>query len=914
MMKNRKLALTVAGVIALVFSAGGVSQTTTSPAASPATALTPSAKDEMLVLSPFVVNTAKDHGYLAADVISAGSLSTNLLRTPADLSVMTRDLLDDLGVISIQEAQAWLPSSDPYANTTNETDFGTNVSFRGLTASTNTRNFFRQGFAPSEISTERVEGARGANGILYGDSTFGGNVNITTKRAGFGKNFETVRLQADSFGSLRATLDVNHVANSKLAVRLNAEASDGKLWYDNSFNDRYGAHFAATYRPWRNGELRLDLETAYTDRSNGRPDILLDQTSAWDGTAVTAKMTANPAPTSGIRRRTTDYWIFHPSFGVQNFRDFGFSASVGANTFQVGEPGYGPPVPIANFPNLPSRKFTAQNHEMHINAHRDNASLAFEQRWESGLVLEVSGNTTSSVSTGTTTYFTNVYRDVNGVLPDGSTNRNFGKFYSENSAGFNPIRTQEYTTGWRVGAAYPLEFYGITQKISAVVQWREHISDFEARQYYRLNAVTGPTGNLDTNQTVRWIRYWDETELDQAPPPSTTTDTFGFIDSRNFFTDEDLRSGQLNSVGEYFGGKLTSILGVRRDIYKAYQTNIINPREIGTGRVINNSLFRGNDAEVTTTSIGATYFPVKTVGAYLFRSGGFLPAIRDEPQLDGSSAVNLAKSVSIGYGLRFTFFKGRLVGSVGRYDATEKDKFVLGDLRPFNNIWVAMGLPDKQLNVPRTQYTDSLQLKSTGWEADITANLASLRLSMNVSLPDTEQTNSRPGTRRYYDDNIATWRAAAQNPALPVADRNAINTNIASIESVISSAADGRPLNGRYDYRVNVFGSYTLQSGPLKKLRLSAGMNIYGRKIIGNDVGNSFGYIYDDAYYIATASIGYGWKVRGYPVDLQLNVANLLDYSDPIYRGVTAFGGVAYRNTFFYETPRMARLTATFRF
>lgn len=908
-MKHRNLAMGPVGAIFLMLSASGFGQT--APSAQKTTAAAP---DEPIVLSPFVINTDKDHGYLAADVISAGSLSTNLLRTPADLTVITRDLLDDLGVISIQEAQAWLPSSDPYANSTNETDFGTNVSFRGLTASTNTRNFFRQGFAPSEISTERVEGARGANGILYGDSTFGGNVNITTKRASFGRNFETVRLQADSFGSRRVTLDANHVAGSTLAVRINAEASDGKLWYDHSFNKRYGVHFASTYKPWRNGELRLDLETAYTDRTNGRPDILLDQTSAWDGTPVTGRMTSNPNPSTGIRRRTTDYWVFNPSFGVLNFRDFGFSASVGANTFQVGEPGYGPPVPIANFPNLPSRKFTAQNHEMHINAHRNNASLAFEQRWSSGLVLEVSGNTTASVSKGTTTYFTNVYRDVNSVLPNGQPNPNFGKFYSENSAGYNPIRTQEYTTGWRVGAAYPLEFRGITQQISAVVQWREHISDFEAQQYYRLNAVTAANGNLDTNQTLRWIRYWDETALDQAPPESTAIDKFGYIDSRNFFTDEDLRSMQLNSVGEYFSGKLTSILGVRRDVYKAYQTNIINPREVGTGRVINNSYFKGNDAKATTTSIGATYFPVKSVGAYLFRSEGFLPAIRDEPQLDGSDAVNLAKSVSVGYGLRFNFFRGKLVGSLGRYDATEKDKFVLGDLRPFNNIWVAMGLPEKQLNVPRTQYTDSLQLKSTGWEADLTANLSALRLSMNMSFPDTEQTNSRPGTRRYYDQNIATWRAAAQDTSRPLAERNVINNNIAAIETIISGAADGRPLTGRYDYRINVFGSYTIPSGPLKKLRLSAGMNIYGRKIIGNEVGKSFDYIYDDAYCIATASIGYGWKVHDYPFDLQLNVSNLLDYSDPIYRGVTAYNGVAYRNTFFYETPRMARLTATLRF
>jgi outer membrane receptor protein involved in Fe transport len=48
------------------------------------------------------------------------------------------------------------------------------------------------------------------------------------------------------------------------------------------------------------------------------------------------------------------------------------------------------------------------------------------------------------------------------------------------------------------------------------------------------------------------------------------------------------------------------------------------------------------------------------------------------------------------------------------------------------------------------------------------------------------------------------------------------------------------------------------------------------------------------------------------PVTFQLNVSNLLDYRDPIFKSTTVYQGTAYRNAFNYLEPRNVTLTVKF--
>jgi hypothetical protein len=137
-------------------------------------------QEDTFVLSPFTVSTSKDTGYIAADTLNAGRLSTNLLMTPGNIDVFTRDLINDLGVFNIDEASAWLTNARPIElgaiegngmnpGSLSQSDSGTNVSLRGLGANPSTRNYFTSATTPKEYNVERIESSRGPNAILYGD-------------------------------------------------------------------------------------------------------------------------------------------------------------------------------------------------------------------------------------------------------------------------------------------------------------------------------------------------------------------------------------------------------------------------------------------------------------------------------------------------------------------------------------------------------------------------------------------------------------------------------------------------------------------------------------------------------------------------------------------------------------------------
>ena len=57
-----------------------------------------SPKKEIVELSPFTVNSARDNGFVAATALTGGRLITDLRDTPAAYSVLTRDFIEALNL------------------------------------------------------------------------------------------------------------------------------------------------------------------------------------------------------------------------------------------------------------------------------------------------------------------------------------------------------------------------------------------------------------------------------------------------------------------------------------------------------------------------------------------------------------------------------------------------------------------------------------------------------------------------------------------------------------------------------------------------------------------------------------------------------------------------------------------------
>jgi outer membrane receptor protein involved in Fe transport len=892
-----------------------------------------SAKDEAVTLSPFTVSTEKDTGYMAADVLSSGMMPITLLRSPGDTTVLTRDFLDDLGAIDSMSVQQWLTSTDVInvqGQGTNPTDFGTSTTFRGVGGG-HTRNYFKSAHTPEIYVTERIEGARGPNGILYGDASQGGKTNFVTKRPTFTHNFGSVKLLLDGYTTqnkvgMGAYLDINHVFNPQWAARINVQKKAGPQWYDRSFDKHHGANATVTYRPWRGAAVTLEVEKDLVAATTYRPDAYFDALSLWDRTTtVNAPLTAAPAASTGLNRLTAHTWVYIAGIGTMDWQNMGLTTGTGISTLPNSLEGGRDK--LRNFPVKPSKTFNMQSPLEKVESHEANYSISATQTLGGGLTIEAAADHSQRVSEGDTLYFTNAYLDPNRVLPDGRPNPNFGKIFTQSTAGWNPIRTGDYYSAARLAIGYPIKWkmfnQNFSQSFSIVGSWREEVHPFKAWQYYQDNGLIAPAGltgsGADGNQVVKIWRYWDAPDAPAELPLGEGTRKYRYIMSRDQHNTAHLTSVLAGAMGSYFDDKLLLVAGIRRDRYHPAARDIQrrdpvtgDPTLLGPA----NGVFL--DSFVNTPQVGLTYFPIKQVGVYANRSNGFNPSIQNVPKLDGSGPYNLAVSRGKSGGLRFNLFDSKLVGTVGYYDSFEAGAPSNQALSQINGIWDAIansgrpGAPTNQ-RIAQTgglaQYSDQLTRRQWGWEAEATANLTrGLRFTANVALPHTKQLNSLPDTKNYYAENLSLW-----NQFRSVAT---VNTAMTNLENVLSGTADGRPLNGLYRYRANAYGNYQFQHGPLKGLTVGAGANFFGQQIIGNPTGAPFTFFYADAYYLVTATLGYKFTYREHPVALNLAVSNLLNYDEPIYRqgGVSVYSGNYYYSQYYWPTPPEARLTATVKF
>ncbi|MBM3853840.1 MAG: hypothetical protein FJ399_11900, partial [Verrucomicrobia bacterium] len=75
-----------------------------------APAKTPDA--QVVQLSPFVVSTEGDEGYRAANTLSGTRMNASLFHTPAAISVLTREFLDDIAAENVADMLKFATSAD----------------------------------------------------------------------------------------------------------------------------------------------------------------------------------------------------------------------------------------------------------------------------------------------------------------------------------------------------------------------------------------------------------------------------------------------------------------------------------------------------------------------------------------------------------------------------------------------------------------------------------------------------------------------------------------------------------------------------------------------------------------------------------------------------------------------------------
>jgi hypothetical protein len=258
------------------------------------------AKDEVLELSPFVVDAADEDGYYASSSTAGSRLKTDLKDIAASVSVLTDEFMNDLGATDVASALAFVSGAEndstyhqeglafSGANNYVGGDFGDNnnrsgeVRVRGLGRATTTVNYIEVMGATDRYNTERSEFLRGANSILFGLAEPAGLINSSTKTARANRNATRIETKFDDNGSNRVVFDHNQVLIPKrLALRAVGLYDDRRYEVDTAFQRDRRLFVTGTYMPFAGTTIRAYYETQ--DTSGRRPNYrtVQDNVSDW---------------------------------------------------------------------------------------------------------------------------------------------------------------------------------------------------------------------------------------------------------------------------------------------------------------------------------------------------------------------------------------------------------------------------------------------------------------------------------------------------------------------------------------------------------------------------------------------------------------------------------------------------------
>jgi iron complex outermembrane receptor protein len=209
-----------AGAFCSCVSLSAIAQTTTAPAApSPG-------GDKPIELSAFEVEMSQSAGYNATNAGSALKTGERLLQIPQSVSVITRDMIDDVGSFSTSDTLNYSGVGNFYQ--------GDSAVIRGVRAGMMTDGAADTNF--DNISLDSITVLRGPIGVLYGfQGTLGGAVIKNTKTP-LSKPMTSTNLKVDQYGYMRAEFDqskpLGMLGKAKVAYRLAATHQIGNNYLD----------------------------------------------------------------------------------------------------------------------------------------------------------------------------------------------------------------------------------------------------------------------------------------------------------------------------------------------------------------------------------------------------------------------------------------------------------------------------------------------------------------------------------------------------------------------------------------------------------------------------------------------------------------------------------------------------------
>lgn len=198
-------------------------------------------EEEIFELSPFVIDSTEDTGYMATTTLAGSRLNMQLRNVGSAVSVMTEEMMEDTGATNAGTLLSYglnteVASGDQgnFADSTTSGDGRqSNKSarlnpqggqrIRGLAEATLTRDYFLTSIPFDKFNTSQVTINRGPNSLLFGIGSPGGVINSGIKQATTGDDFGTLEVRIGERGSHRESIDYNKtLIEGRVAIRFSA--------------------------------------------------------------------------------------------------------------------------------------------------------------------------------------------------------------------------------------------------------------------------------------------------------------------------------------------------------------------------------------------------------------------------------------------------------------------------------------------------------------------------------------------------------------------------------------------------------------------------------------------------------------------------------------------------------------------
>ncbi len=251
--------------------------------------------DVPVELSPFLVEENTDQGYYSSQTLAGGRLRQDIKDLGTSIQVVTKELMDDLGVTGVEELFQYTTSTEVagilgnFTGASDNSDGEVNTGdarrnpdattrVRGLSAPDRTRNFFKSDIPFDSYNTDRVDINRGANSFLFGLGSPSGLVNAGMVKARF-RDTNEVSTRMGSGGknpSYRGSLNLNRVLiKDTLAIHGAALTDRTQYRQEPTYKDDDRLYGALAYRPFKNADTII---SAYVERGKidgNAPDVML---------------------------------------------------------------------------------------------------------------------------------------------------------------------------------------------------------------------------------------------------------------------------------------------------------------------------------------------------------------------------------------------------------------------------------------------------------------------------------------------------------------------------------------------------------------------------------------------------------------------------------------------------------------